>query len=86
MTVQGYLARPPRWIRRESLPEERLRRGNASIGSQQKVHGLALLVHRTVEMMPFTPNTEVGLVNPPGGTDAAPKDGSTVSRTPERTE
>src|SRR5476651_1817459 len=71
MAIQGYLAWPSRRIRRQRLSEERLRRRDATIPTQQKINALALLTHSSVEMVPFASNGNVRLIYPPRRVDAA---------------
>src|SRR5258708_31891954 len=65
VTVQSYLPRPPGRIGRQCLPEEGLRSGDAPIGSEQQVHGHALLIHGAIKIVPLATNTDVSLVDPP---------------------
>ena len=51
--VERDFARPPRQGGRQCLAEECLCRRNASIGSEQKVDGLAPLVDGAVEVVPL---------------------------------
>src|ERR1017187_10846427 len=71
MAIQGHLARPSRRIRRQRLAEERLRRGYATIPTQQKINALALLIHSSIQVVPFAANGNVRLVSPPRRADAA---------------
>src|SRR5688572_8097023 len=64
--VERDLARPPRQAGGQCLAKESLCRRNASIGSEQKVDGLAALVDGAVEVVPLSPHADVRFVNPPG--------------------
>src|SRR5665213_3486004 len=70
MAIQGYLARPSRRIRRQRLSEERLRGGYATIPTQQKIDAFALLIHGSIQVVPFAADGNVRLVYPPGRADA----------------
>src|SRR5882724_10375526 len=51
MAIDGVLPRST-WVRSECSAEERLRRGDAAVGSQQKVDRLALLVDGAIQVVP----------------------------------
>jgi hypothetical protein len=70
MAIQGHLARPSRRIRRQRLSEERLRRGYTAIPTQQKIDAFALLIHSSIQTVPFAANGNVRLVYPPRRADA----------------
>jgi hypothetical protein len=42
-----------------------LRSSNASVRTEQEVHGHSLLIHSTIEVVPFASNADVSFVNPP---------------------
>jgi hypothetical protein len=65
MAIQGHLTRPARRIRRQRLAEERLRRGNTTIPTQQKIDALALLIHSSIQIVPFAADGNVSFVYPP---------------------
>src|SRR5450755_3309348 len=71
LTVQRDLLRPTRRIRHQRLSKERLRRRYAAITAKQKINGLALLIHGTIELVPLASNGDVGLLHPPGRSNAA---------------
>ena len=64
--VERNLARPTREAGGQCPAEKCLGGRNASIGSEQKVDGLASLVDCALEVMPLSPHRDVRLVNPPG--------------------
>src|SRR5882672_9103567 len=64
MAIDGDLPRST-WVRSERLAEERLRRGDAAVGSQQKVDRLALLVDGAVQIVPAASNWNVGFIHTP---------------------
>jgi len=66
VTVERDLARPTRQARGQCLAKECLCRRDASIGSEQKVDGLASLVDGAVEVVPLSPHRDVRLINPLG--------------------
>jgi hypothetical protein len=55
MAIDGDLPRST-WVRSECSAEERLCRGDAAVGSQQEVDGLALLVDGAVQVVPAASN------------------------------
>src|SRR5260370_22766610 len=73
MAIECDLARG--WIRMrgERLSKERLRRGNSPIRAQHEVYAAPLLVHSSVQIVPFALDRDVRLVNAPGATDRARK-------------
>ena len=52
-------------MRGERPPKERLRSGNAPIRSQHEVYAAPLLVHSSVQIVPFALDRDVSLVNAP---------------------
>src|SRR6202162_5950232 len=60
-------------MRGERLSKERLRSGNAPIRSQHEVYAAPLLVHGSVQIVPFALDRDVRLVNAPGTTNRAGK-------------
>jgi hypothetical protein len=50
----------------ESAPEERLGGGGISLGAQQEIDGLSLLVDGAVEIGPASSDLDVGFVDAPG--------------------
>src|SRR6202023_664257 len=73
MAIECDLARSAIWMRGQRLPKERLRGGNAPIRSQHEVYAAPLLVHGSVQIVPFALDRDVRLVNTPGATDRAGK-------------
>src|ERR1700724_4101002 len=73
MAIECDLARSAIWMRGERLPKKRLRGGNAPIRSQHEVYAAPLLVHGSVQIMPFALDRDVSLVDTPGATDRAGK-------------
>src|SRR6202163_139660 len=73
MPIERDLARGSIRMRGERLPKKRLRGGNAPIRAQHKVYAAPLLVHASVQIVPFALNRDVSLVNTPGTTDRAGK-------------
>ena len=71
MTVQPHLARPSRQIRRKRLTKERLRRSNTTVTAKQKIDRLSLFIHSPIQVVPFSSNGDVCLVDLPGGADAS---------------
>src|ERR1017187_2807287 len=67
VAVQRHLARYARERRGERLAKEGLRRRDTAIGAQQEIDGVAMLVHGTIEIVPFGLNRNVGLIHTPGG-------------------
>jgi hypothetical protein len=70
VAVQRHLPRPPRQVASQCFVEKRLCGCNAAIGAKQKVHGLAVLIHSAI-VVPFASNTDVRLIDSPGGVNAA---------------
>src|SRR5438552_1759707 len=73
MAIECDLARSSIRMRGERPPKERLRSGDASIRSQHEVYAAPLLVHGSVQIMPFALDRDVRLVNAPGTNDRAGK-------------
>src|SRR3977135_3069947 len=73
MAIECDLARRSIWMRGERLAKECLRSGNAPIRSQHEVYAAPLLVHGSVQIVPFALDRDVRLVNAPGTTDRAGK-------------
>ena len=73
MAIECDLARSSIRMRGERLPKERLRSGNAPIRSQREVYAAPLLVHGSVQIVPFALDRDVSLVNAPRTTDRAGK-------------
>ncbi len=65
MAIECDLARSSIRMRGERLPKERLRSGNAPIRSQREVYAAPLLVHGSVQIVPFALDRDVSLVNAP---------------------
>ena len=51
--------------------QERCSRGLLALRRQQKIHGLPLVVHRTIEIFPFSFDADISLVHAPALTDRA---------------
>src|SRR5438552_6789026 len=73
MAIECDLARSSIRMRGERLAKERLRSGNAPIRSQHEVYAAPLLVHGSVQIVPFALDRDVSLINAPGATDRAGK-------------
>src|SRR3981081_937976 len=73
MAIECDLARSSIRMRGERPPKERLRSGDAPIRSQHEVYAAPLLVHGSVQIVPFALDRDVSLVNAPGTTDRAGK-------------
>src|SRR5438876_7225667 len=73
MAIECDLAWSSIRMRGERLAKERLRSGNAPIRSQHEVYAAPLLVHGSVQIVPFALDRNVRLVNAPGTTDLAGK-------------
>src|ERR1700737_1546138 len=73
MAIECDLARSSMRMRGKRLAKERLRSGNAPIRSQHEVYAAPLLVHGSVQIVPFALDRDVRLVNTPGATDRAAK-------------
>src|ERR1700676_793222 len=69
LAIECDLARSSIRVRGERPPKERLRSGNAPIRSQHEVDAAPLLVHDSVQIVPFALDRDVSLVNAPGTTD-----------------
>src|ERR1700687_1323655 len=72
IAIERDLARSSTRMRGERLPKKRLRSGNAPIPAH-KVYAGPLLVHGSVQIVPFALDRDVRLVNTPGATDRAGK-------------
>src|SRR5437762_14087930 len=73
MAIECDLARKSIRMRSERLPKECLGSGDAPIRSQHEVYAAPLLVHGTVQIVPFALDRDVILINAPGTTDLAGK-------------
>src|SRR6202158_3102805 len=73
MAIECDLARSSIRMRGERLAKERLRSGNAPIRSQHEVYAAPLLVHGSVQIVPFALDRDVRLVDAPGTADRAGK-------------
>src|SRR5256885_15393595 len=73
MAIECDLARRSIRMRGERPSKERLRSGNAPIRSQHELYAAPLLVHGSVQIMPFALDRDVSLVNAPGTPDRAGK-------------
>src|ERR1700694_3817195 len=73
MAIERDLARGSIRGRGERLPKKRLRSGNAPIRAHHKVYAAPLLVHGSVQIVPFALDRDVRLINTPGATDRAGK-------------
>ena len=71
VAVRRHLPRPPRQVASQCFAEKRLCGCSAAIGAKQKVDGLAVLIHSAIEVVPFASNTDVRLVDSPGGVNAS---------------
>jgi hypothetical protein len=81
-TIERYLARPPRQTPRQRFAEEYLCGGDTAIGAKQKINRFAVLVDRPIEIVPFAPDFDLGLIHSPGGISPAERSGSNASQTP----
>src|SRR5450759_4410895 len=67
MTVESHFARDAWSVRRERLAKECLCGRNSTVAAEQEIDGVAMLVHGTIEIVPFGLNRYVGLIHTPGG-------------------
>jgi hypothetical protein len=56
VSIERYLARPPRQTRRQSFAKECLCSGDAAIRSKQKIHRLTVLIDSAIKIIPLAPN------------------------------
>src|SRR3981081_1205187 len=71
MPSRSFGGAMPRVALRPCLAEERLCGCNAVVRAKQKVHGLAVLIHGAIEVVPFPSNTNIRLIDSPGGVHGA---------------
>jgi Domain of unknown function (DUF3387) len=71
VAIERHFARQARSIRRQSLAKERLCGGDPTVAAEQEVDGLALLVNRSIEIVPLGFDRNVRLIDPPRRTHAS---------------
>ena len=69
MPIKRHLAGHAGKRRLERLAEERLGGCNPAVSAQQKVDRLAVLIDSAIQVVPLRLNLDIGLVNPPRGTN-----------------
>ena len=65
--IEGDRPRETVSVRVERLTKESLGSGDAAVTTQQEIDRLAELVHCSIQVVPPTPDRDVGLVDPPRG-------------------
>ena len=73
VTIQRDGTRKAVSIRGERFAEERLRRCDSAVATQQKVNRLPVLVDGSIQVVPLSPNADVRLVGAPRPADASPE-------------